>query len=112
MMEGMMRTDPSPGELGRRLDDLSSAIQRLMSQDLFIAEQRVGERRFISIERDLEELRRRLDEEFRALATKIETQERDRGTNWRQSFYAGIIPAALLLVSLFVQIWLSLNGSA
>jgi hypothetical protein len=107
-----MRSDPSPGELGRRLDELQAAMQRLMSQDLFIAEQRVGERRFINIERELQELRNRWEEEFRSLASKIEKQERDRGANWRQGVYAGVIPAGLLLVSIFVQVWLSLNGVA
>lgn len=107
-----MQNDPSPGELGRRLDDLRHLIQKLTPQDLFLAEQRVGERRFITIERDIQELRRRLDEELKALTSKIEARERERGNNWRQSVYAGVIPAALLLVSLFVQVWLSLNGGS
>nr|BFE78975.1 hypothetical protein GCM10020093_015760 [Planobispora longispora] len=83
-----------------------------MSQELFLAEQRASERRFTSIERDLEELQRRLEEEFRTLTSRIEARERDRGANWRQSVYAGVIPAGLLLVSLLVQIWLSLDGTS
>jgi hypothetical protein len=107
-----MQTDPSPGELGRRLDDMHHRIQRLVSQDLFIAEQRLAERRFTGVEQDLDEVRRRLEDEIKELAAKVESRERDRGANWRQSVYAGVIPAALLLVSLFVQIWLSTNGGS
>ncbi|GIH94314.1 hypothetical protein ACFFMN_05745 [Planobispora siamensis] len=107
-----MHHDPSPGELARRLNDLQYAAQRLTSQELFLAEQRASERRFTSIERDLEELQRRIDEELKSIISRIEARERDRGANWRQSVYAGVIPAGLLLVSLLVQIWLSLNGTA
>lgn len=109
---GMMHRDPSLGELGRRLDDLRSSMQRLISQDVFIAEQRVGERRFSSIERDLEELRRKLEIEIKELETKLDARERERGSNWRQSFYAGVFPTAIFLVSMFVQVWLSLNGGS
>jgi hypothetical protein len=107
-----MHYEPSAGELARRLNDLQHTAQRLMSQELFMAEQRASERRFIALERDLEELQRRLEEELKSVTSRIEARERDRGTNWRQSIYAGVIPAGLLLVSLMVQIWLSLNGAS
>jgi hypothetical protein len=107
-----MQPEPSLGELGRRLDDLQNRIQRLVSQDLFIAEQRVAERRFAGLEEDFDELRRRFEDELRALTARVDARERDRGANWRQSVYAGVIPAALLIVSLFVQIWLSLKGAS
>lgn len=107
-----MADEPSTGELARRLIDLQHASQRLMSQELFVAEQRAIERRFMTIERDFEVLEDRFDSEVKALATRIEARERERGANWRQSVYAGVIPAALLLVSLLVQIWLSLNGAS
>ncbi|WP_113703000.1 hypothetical protein [Nonomuraea lactucae] len=105
-----MADEPSTGELARRLVDLQRAAQRLMSQEVFVAEQRAIERRFITVERDLDALADRLESEIKALVTRIETRERDRGANWRQSVYAGVIPAALLLVSILVQIWLATNG--
>jgi hypothetical protein len=106
-----MADEPSTGELARRLVDLQHAAQRLMSQELFVAEQRAIERRFTTLERDLETLEERLEAELKGLNTRIEARERDRGANWRQSVYAGVIPAALLLISLLVQIWLTLNGT-
>ncbi|MFI6595707.1 hypothetical protein ACIBHX_05620 [Nonomuraea sp. NPDC050536] len=77
-----------------------------------MAEQRAIERRFTTVERDLEDLEERLGGEIKSLLAHIEARERDRGTNWRQSVYAGVIPAALLLVSLLVQIWLTAKGTA
>lgn len=107
-----MVNEPSAGELARRLVDVQSALQRLMSQELFVAEQRATERRFTTVERDLEDLEDRLDGEIKSLAARLDARERDRGANWRQSVYAGVIPAALLLVSLLVQIWLAARGTA
>ncbi|MEU8247392.1 hypothetical protein [Nonomuraea sp. NPDC048916] len=106
-----MPDEPSPGELARRLVDLQHAAQRFMSQELFVAEQRATERRLTTIERDLSGLASRLDGEIKALTTRMEARERERGANWRQSVYAGVIPAALLLVSLLVQIWLTMDGT-
>lgn len=107
-----MADEPSTGELARRLVDLQHASQRLMSQELFVAEQRAIERRFMTLERDVEEIENRFDGEIKSLVTRMEARERERGANWRQSVYAGVIPAALLLVTLLVQAWLSLNGAA
>jgi hypothetical protein len=106
-----MREEPSAGELSRRLNDISSALQRATTQELFVAEQRHIERRFNEIERDLQELRRRHDDELRALTSRLESRDQQRGANWRQGVYAGIIPAALFLISLLVQIWLTTDGS-
>lgn len=107
-----MADEPSPGELARRLGDLQHAAQRLMSQEVFVAEQRAIERRFITLERDLQAISDRLEGEIKALETRVEGRERDRGANWRQSMFAGVIPAALLLVSILVQIWLATNGAS
>ncbi|WP_214319770.1 hypothetical protein [Nonomuraea sediminis] len=107
-----MAEEPSTGELARRLADLQRALPRLMSQELFVAEQRAVERRFTTVERDLEDLEDRLGGEIKSLLARLEARERDRGANWRQSVYAGVIPAALLLVSLLVQIWLTAKGTA
>ncbi|MBO3747662.1 hypothetical protein J5X84_16410 [Streptosporangiaceae bacterium NEAU-GS5] len=106
-----MPDEPSTGELARRLVDLQHAAQRLMSQELFVAEQRAIERRFITIERDIEELEEKVDAEIKSLVARLDGRERERGANWRQGVYAGVIPAALLLVSLLVQIWLTVKGS-
>ncbi|MFI7441502.1 hypothetical protein [Nonomuraea indica] len=107
-----MPDEPSTGELARRLMDLQHAAQRLMSQEVFVAEQRAVERRFITLERDVQLLTDRLDSEIKELGARLDTRDRDRGANWRQSVFAGIIPAALLLVSILVQIWLATNGAS
>jgi Flp pilus assembly protein TadB len=105
-----MNSDPpSTGELSRRLNEMYNSIQRLVSQDLYVAEQRAEERRFAEIERDIETLRRRLEEDLRVLASRLDTREQERGANWRQSVFAGLIPTALLLITLLVQVWLSIQ---
>ncbi|MBT2230388.1 hypothetical protein [Nonomuraea sp. NEAU-A123] len=105
-----MRDEPSNGELARRLVDLQDATLKLMSQELFVAEQRANERRFTLLERDLKGLGERVDNELSQLGVHIESRKRDRGANWRQGVYSGVLPAVLLLISILVQIWLALNG--
>jgi uncharacterized Zn finger protein len=107
----MNHDPPSVGELTRRLNEIYNSIQRLVSQELYIAEQRASERRFTEVERDLDMLRNRFEEDLRAVASRLEHRERERGSNWRQSVYAGVIPTTLLLISLLVQIWLSVRGN-
>ena len=106
-----MSNEPSNGELARRIVDLQDAARKLLSQELFVAEQRATERRLTMIERDLKGLQERIDNDLNQLVVRIEARKRDRGANWRQSVYAGVIPATLLLISLLVQIWLTLNGT-
>lgn len=71
-----MAEEPSTGELARRLADLQRALPRLMSQELFVAEQRAVERRFTTVERDLEDLEDRLGGEIKSLLARIDARER------------------------------------
>jgi hypothetical protein len=105
-----MNSDPpSIGELTRRLNEMYNSIQRLVSQDLYIAEQRAGLRRFTKIEHDIDALRGRLDADIKALTTRLDSRDRERGSNWRMGIYFGFIPTALLLISLLVQVWLTVQ---
>jgi small-conductance mechanosensitive channel len=100
---------PSIGELSRRLNEVHNSIQQLVSQDLYVAEQRAGLRRFTKIERDIDALRRRLDEDLKTVAVRLDLREREHGSNWRMGVYFGFIPTALLLISLLVQVWLTVQ---
>ncbi|MCA2220945.1 hypothetical protein [Nonomuraea aurantiaca] len=106
-----MRDEPSNGELARRIVDLQDAALKLMSRELFIAEQRANERRFTLLERDLKGLGERIDNELNQLSVRVESRKLTRGANWRQGGYAGVISATLLLISLLVQIWLTVKGT-
>jgi hypothetical protein len=68
-----MRDEPSNGELARRIVDLQDAALKLMSQELFIAEQRANERRFTLLERDLKGLGERIDNELNQLSVRVES---------------------------------------
>ncbi|HEY7488969.1 MAG TPA: hypothetical protein VH912_31305 [Streptosporangiaceae bacterium] len=105
----MDRDSPSVSELAWRLNEVYNSMQRLVSQELYIAEQRASERRFTEVERDIELLRARFEDDLRTMTSRFEHRDRERGSNWRQSVYAGVIPTALLLISLVVQVWLSVQ---
>ncbi len=104
-----MDQDPSLDELAWRLNEMHKSMQRLVSQELFTAEQRTSERRFAEVEHAIEALRVRLEEDFRVNTARSEARQWERGSNWRQGVYAGAIPTVLLLISLLVQIWLTVQ---
>jgi hypothetical protein len=92
--------DFSMGELVRRLDRLEQLLLKVVSQDVYDTEQRAVERRFVEMERDLENERQARKEDVRELKAKIEGQ----GTNWRQAIYAGVIPSVLFLIGILLQL--------
>jgi len=102
---------PSPGELSRRIDNVSSALAQLVQRAEYTADRRYDERRFAEIEADVTELRRMLTDEIRALKGSIDAAAEKRGTNARQAVYAGILPAVLVLAGIVVQIWLARQGA-
>lgn len=88
-----MADEISTGELARRLDEILRNVQRLPTREEFTSEQRLTEHRFTEIENDIKELQRR-----------IEDREKTGGANVRQAIYAGLIPTALFLVTILLQL--------
>ena len=88
-----MAYEPSNAELGRRLDEILHTIQKLISREEFTGEQKLTEHRFTEIEADIRDLRARMDK-----------REESTGASVRQAVYAGLIPTALLLVSILLQL--------
>jgi uroporphyrinogen-III synthase len=92
-----------------RLDRIEETLrdlgQRVVSAELYARDR-------AELERDIADLRRELAEEKlarRDLAAKEEVRELKaqfaaQGTNWRQAIYAGVIPGALFLVGILLQL--------
>lgn len=101
----------SPGEITRRLDRLDGRLDgfenllretslRVVSQDAFNQYRQDADRRFAEVDRDLgQEVsdRKAGDQDLRAGQEK-------QGSNWRQAIYAGLIPSALFLVGILLQL--------
>lgn len=103
-----MVDEPGLGEVVRRLDRLEVRLEelirelalRLVSADVYSRDQREAERRFTEMERDLiaeVEARKAADTELRDSLSQ-------QGSNWRQAVYAGVIPGALFLIGILLQL--------
>ncbi|MFI6732123.1 hypothetical protein ACIBI9_04250 [Nonomuraea sp. NPDC050451] len=116
-----MADEPSPGELSRRLDGVVMSLAQLIQRAEYAADQRLIERRFTDVEGDVNELRRTLLDEVRALrgdlaaaVTRLEAadekREEKRGGNLKQMIYSGILPTLFILLTIAVQVWLAPRG--
>jgi len=76
----------------------------------YAADQRSVERRFDEVERDLADQRRTLADDIKAVRQALDAMAEKRASNARQALYAGILPAALVLIGIVVQIWIASRG--
>jgi hypothetical protein len=91
----------STGELARQLERMES--RRLVGEDLYLRDQREIERRFGEVERDLADERKAREEADKELKELHRQRNAQRGTDWRQALYSGLIPAAIVLVGILYQ---------
>jgi hypothetical protein len=94
----------STGEHARRLDEIRHIVQRLPTREEFTGEQRLTERRFTEIERDVAELVRRVDGDVKDLRARMDERDKASSSNVRQAIYAGLIPSALFLITILLQL--------
>lgn len=106
-----MADEPSPGELSRRIDGLTAMYAQMVTRAEYTAEQRLVDRRFVEVEKDVADLQRLLAEDVKALKASIDAAADKRGSNMRQAVYAGVLPAVLVLLGIVVQIWIALRGT-
>lgn len=101
--------EPTNGELSRRLDTLSASLAQMVGRGEYIADQRgIGER-FENVTRRMDDIRRELAEDIRAVRDDAK-QAREARQGWRTIIYTGLIPALVVLLSILVQIWLAHKG--
>ncbi|WP_433519032.1 hypothetical protein ACQP2T_28045 [Nonomuraea sp. CA-143628] len=105
-----MPDEPTLGELSRRLDNNAAMLTQLVQRAEYAADQRLTERRFIELERDVDEVRRTLGDDIKAVRSALDAAAEKRTSNVKQAFYAGILPAVLVLAGIVVQIWLAARG--
>lgn len=105
-----MSDEVSTGELARRLDTIQNLLQGLVSRVEYTADQRLSERRFTELERDLEAERIRRHTEIKELRNEIAASAKEKGMSVRQGVYSGLIPSLLMLVSVVVTIILTMTG--
>jgi hypothetical protein len=97
------------------------SLAQLIQRAEYAADQRLIESRFTHVEGDVEELRRTLLDEVRALrgdlaaaVTRLEAadekREEKRGGNVKQMIYSGILPTLFILLTVAVQVWLAPRG--
>ncbi|MCP2350606.1 hypothetical protein [Nonomuraea roseoviolacea] len=84
---------------------------QLVTRTEYTAEQRLIERRFVEVEKDVADVQRVLAEDVKALKAAIDAAAERRGSNMRQAVYAGVLPAVLVLLGIVVQIWIALRGA-
>ncbi|MEV0993405.1 hypothetical protein [Nonomuraea sp. NPDC050202] len=107
-----MADEPTLGELWRRLDGVMAMLAQLVQRTEYLADQRLSERRFAELERDVEEVRRALDNAVIRLEAADEKREEKRGSNLRQIIYSGLLPTVFILLTIAVQVWLAPRGGS
>jgi hypothetical protein len=105
--------DITNGELARRLDELRAIMQSLVGRPEYAADQRSVEHRFADLERTLAEERRARAGEIKTVNDRITDQAKQAAEHrqgWRTVVYTGIVPALVVLLGIFVQLWLARGG--
>lgn len=128
-----MTDEVSTGELARRWDEVVRRLDRLDEflrelslrlaslTDVYSRDQRETDRRFVELERDLAEEREARKAEVtqerqarEAAVRELKEQQRQqaaqRGTDWRQLLYNGLVPGLLFLLTMAVTILLAFRG--
>lgn len=98
-----MADEVSTGELARRLGRMEDLLLRLVSVDVYGRDQREIERRFGELERDLADEREARKADVKELKEALQQRAAQRGMDWRQALYSGLIPAAFVLVGILYQ---------
>lgn len=86
------------------------SIAQLVQRTEYQADQRLIERRFSEVERDVDEVRKTLADDIKAVKAALDAAAEKRVGNMRQAVYAGLLPALLVLIGIAVQIWLAAKG--
>lgn len=108
-----MADDITNGELARRLDDLRHMLADLVGRPEYQADQRGTDRRLLDLERDLESLQQQHAKDNEAVYRHIAEQVKaaaERHQSWRTIVYTGLIPAAVVLIGILVQLLLAHSG--
>lgn len=109
----MADEQPTNGELAWRMEQIRLSVIELVGRREYDVAQRELDRRFAEVERQLAEQRRDTDEQIRAVHQRIgDEAERaaEHRASWRTIIYTGLIPAAVVLMSIIAQIWLAKGG--
>jgi Flp pilus assembly protein TadB len=104
---------PTNAELAWRLEQIRLSVTELIGRREYDVAQRELDRRFAEVERQLAEQRRDTDEEIRQVHQRITDEAKraaDHRASWRTIIYTGLIPAAVVFLSIIAQIWLAKGG--
>lgn len=103
-----MPDEPSLGEVVWRLENLEALLRdlslRVVSEDVYSRDQRETDRRISQLERDLAAEREARKTEVEKVREQVTSTTSQSGTNVRQAIYSGLIPAALFLVSILINL--------
>lgn len=107
-----MDEQPSNWELGRRLDEIGRNLGALVGRPEYSSDQRALEHRLSDLARDLEDVRRKHDDDVRMLDARITAEAKaaaERG-QWKTTLLAGLIPSLVAVAAILVTIWLHGGG--
>ncbi|WP_067483753.1 hypothetical protein [Actinomadura hibisca] len=103
-----MTNDWSMGEVVRRLDRIEQHLGdmglRLVPVDLHTRDRAETERRFAELERDVADERQARKDGDKDIRDQLDRQNDRQGTSWRTAIYSGVIPSALFLITILLQL--------
>ena len=103
---GDVADEPTNGELARRLDDILRLVAGLVGHAEYAAEMRRVDERVADMRRDF-------DEKLKAVHQRITDEQQVTAAHrmsWRTIIYTGLVPAAVVLASILVQLWIASHG--
>jgi hypothetical protein len=106
-------SEPTNGELARRLDSLVALVKDLIGQREYQEFQRSVERRLGVQDRRFAEVRSDAEAEYRELRQEMDESDRraeQRHLSWRTIIYTGLVPALVAAAAILVNVWLNHGG--
>lgn len=119
-----MTSEPTNGELERRLQDIQRSLSGVVGHPEYDADKRGADFRLSEVERDLAEERRERAsaitqeraeraEAIREVHQRITEQAKtsaDHRMQWRGLLLTGVLPAAVALLGVLVTLWITHHG--
>lgn len=105
-----MADEPSNGELARRLDEIARLLRDVPARGEYLEYQRRVDQRFADMAADIAEVRHVHDVDVKEHQRRHDDDRKQRGTDWRQALYQGLMPFAVAAAAVLLGMWLAKGG--
>lgn len=106
----MADVEPSNTELAWRLTEIKELVQDIPGRREYTEYQIRVDQRFKDQAEAIGDLRRVHDDDIKDLQRRLDEDRKQKGSDWRQAIYSGILPFAVGIILILVTAWVSKGG--